>query len=73
MLRGSRAGEVIEELEELRDGVGLSARQRHEVQGEINYLKSNQGRMDYRRYRLEGCRSAVGRWRVRARTWWGRG
>ncbi len=54
MLRGSRAGEVIEELEELRDGVGLSARQRHEVQGEINYLKSNQGRMDYRRYRREG-------------------
>ena len=22
--------------------------------GEINYLKSNQGRMDYRRYRREG-------------------
>ena len=53
MLRGSRVGEVIEDLEQLRDGVGLSARQRHEVQGEINYLRSNQGRMDYRRYRRE--------------------
>lgn len=51
LLRGSRVATVIEELVKLRDGGGLSAGTRHELQGQINYFKTNQGRMDYRRYR----------------------
>ena len=54
MLRDSRVAEVIEELVKLRDGGGMSARRRHELQGQINYLRSNRERMDYRRYRRQG-------------------
>ena len=42
---------MIEELEKLRASDEVSAGQRHELQGQINYFKSNRGRMDYRRYR----------------------
>ena len=51
LLRGSRVGAVIEELVKLRASDVVSAGQRHELQGQINYFKSNRGRMDYRRYR----------------------
>ena len=55
-------GEGSEQAEErfrrwrtmLRDGGGMSARRRHELQGQINYLRSNRERMDYRRYRQQG-------------------
>ena len=51
LLRGSRVGAVIEELVKLRASDVVSAGQRHELQGQINYFRTNRGRMDYRRYR----------------------
>lgn len=53
-LRGSRVAAVIKELVKLRDSDALSAGQRHDLQGQINYFRVNEKRMDYRQYRTQG-------------------
>ena len=50
-LRDGRAGELIDELNQLRDADG--DHDRDLLQGEINYLEANRQRMDYQRYRDE--------------------